>query len=1022
MRLPKVSLFSFYIALLGIWGCSTTNHAILPTQAYHDITSHYNAYFNANEKIKGTLKTVETSHKDNFNEVLPVYFYNDPKDFASTTNELEDAIKRSTQAIQLHTVANWTDDHFLLIGRSNYYKGDYDKAQSSFKYITTEFKEGVDYVKVMKSKGKKIGNYVKARKKKKVKPEVKVITNADGTKTLEKVDKRPEISIWLHTPARSNALVWLIKTYTRQAKYSEAASVLTYVKNDDLFYKNYLPDLYLAEADLLVTRTDYKAAIDPLNRYLNDKKVKKRKKLKTRPLFVLAQCYERSDSTGKAIATYKRVLKSRPDYDMEFYAKLRMAKIGRKSSGSNNEIKSLLVKMSKDTKYKDYWDQIYYELALISLSENEKPAAIKFLNKSVAASTNNDAQKSLSYLKLAEMNYTDEAYVTSKYYYDSTLTFMSKNDTGYVAIELRNKVLDNLVKQLQVIAFEDSVQALAKLPESERNKKVKILATKIEEENEAKKDQANTTSTTDPSNQFNDPSKGSQNIVLPGQQALTSTWYFYNTSARANGYNTFIQKWGRRKLEDNWRRKNKSSGITNDDENAESKAQDSTASTNKIDSATEDLSNATLEEQLMAGLPLTPEKLGKSDNKVIEAYYNAGVIYKDELDNYTKANGMFEALNSRYPNNKLLLESWYNLYLLAQKQNNAAKAEMYKNLILQNYPESIIAKVLKDPSYLNESKQREMAVQNYYRQAYDDYTSNNLDSAWNKCGYSNVLFKPNPLAAKFELLGALVLAKQHKLEEYTQALNKIVAKATNAEIKAEAQTLLALLNKSSLPMVDLSKDVSGRMTDSLNAMLPKSEATGQFSAVKPSSPSITDMVMNNPKSSEALATDTAKKTETQTAVKGTASQPGNTVVQDTTTAVTIQQAAPQEDTTSSYKRTDNIAHYFVVYITDPTVSAAAISATIAQVDAFNSSTSTLKLTTKQVLLDSKTKLINVRQFANSQVGMEYFNNTIKQKQLFSELKPEQYELILISSVNFGTLLTEKDIQAYLRFFKRVYLK
>ena len=164
-------------------------------QAYQDITSHYNAYFNCNEKLKGVYKLAEQYHKDKFDSVIPVLYYNEKKEFASYSSDLDDVIKRATTGIQLHPTANWTDDQFLLIGQANYLKGDYDKAAKSFKYITTQFKEGVDYVKVMKSLGKKVGKYVRG-KKIIVKPQVKEVVNPDGTTTLVKVDKRPEISMW----------------------------------------------------------------------------------------------------------------------------------------------------------------------------------------------------------------------------------------------------------------------------------------------------------------------------------------------------------------------------------------------------------------------------------------------------------------------------------------------------------------------------------------------------------------------------------------------------------------------------------------------------------------------------------------------------------------------------------------------------------------------------------------------------------------------------------------------------------
>ena len=142
---------------------------------------------------------------------------------------------------------------------------------------------------------------------------------------------------------------------------------------------------------------------------------------------------------------------------MEFYAKIKMAKLGRNATG-NAGVRGLLAKMAKDGNYKEYWDQIYYELALISISENNKVEARKFLHQSVDKSIANDDQKALSFMKLAELDYEDEAYVQSKFYYDSTLNFMAKNDARYADIDERDKLLDNLVKQLTIIAEEDSLQ------------------------------------------------------------------------------------------------------------------------------------------------------------------------------------------------------------------------------------------------------------------------------------------------------------------------------------------------------------------------------------------------------------------------------------------------------------------------------------------------------------------------------------------------------------------------------------
>ncbi|MCS6935129.1 MAG: tetratricopeptide repeat protein [Chitinophagales bacterium] len=995
------------VLVIFMAGCSTTNHAVFPVQAYHDLTSHYNAYFNAREKFKATIKTVEANHKDKFDSVIAVYAHNDLAETTPYASDLEDVIRRSTQSIQLHNFANWSDDNMLLIGKANYLKGDYDKASASFKYITTEYKEGVDYVKVQRALGKKVGKYVRSKKKKK-KPQFETKLDSLGNKVLVKKDNRPEKSIWWHTPARSEALIWLIKTYTRQQKFDDAASVVMYVRSDDNFYKDYDPQLELAAADVEVSRKNYAAATEPLEKYLQFKKIKKKKRLRVRPLFVLAQCYEATGNFSKAADAYRRVLKSRPNYDMEFYAKLRLAKLGRSNAGGSNDIKKLLARMSRDGKYKDYWDQVYYELALIALRENQRDVARNYLRKSIAYSTTNEDQKANAYLKLAQMDDEEELYVSAKYFYDTTLTHLARNDTRYAAVEERNKLLGSLVEQLKIIAHEDSIQRLAKLPETERRRIIQNILAKKEEEAQSRKNEE----------ERNQQEKMMQSILenTPQQQTQTqsgaaSNWYFYNTAARANGYNEFIRRWGRRKLEENWRRKNKSSVTT---EEAEITQNSSTADTTDAKKNTEEAVNTprTPEEQLEAGIPLTQEKLDKSNARLAEAYYNAGVIYKDGLEAYQKAKEMFETLNNRLAPHKLQLESYYQLYLLGQLMKNPSLSETYKNKILSEFPESVIAKILKDPNYIHATKQKEREVNQYYELAYNDYHANQLDSAWLKCKMSDALYAPNPLSAKFELLLALVLARQNKLEEYVQLLQKLSNKSTDYEVKKTATELLNLLNKSSLPQIDLSKDAAAR--DSLNALHKPQPDLLQMNQ------QLNEIKEQAKKAGVDVKTDTITQANNKPAEDTNKQEITKTAKPDTTNATT-QSPAVTEDTTSPYVRSDAVAHYFILFTNHPEVTPAIITSAVAKINAYNSTVyEKMRLQTKQVKVDSKTTIITVRQFPNAADALSYFKSIKTQSQLFDDFKAGQYSIACISATNFSTLLSQRDMDAYLKFFNRVY--
>ena len=510
----------------------------------------------------------------------------------------------------------------------------------------------------------------------------------------------------VHTPARSEALVWLIKTYTRQKKYGEAAAIVTYVRGDDLFYRDFDPDVNLADADLKVSKKDYAGAIEPLVNYVTADKIKNKKRLVLRPYFVLAQCYQVTGNGAKAAEYYKKVLKSNPSTEMEFYAKIKMAKLARGNSENNGEIRALLLKMAKDKRYRDYWDQVYYELALISLSENNKAEARTFLHKSIRSSTTDAEQKASSFLKLAELDYDDEEYVNSKYFYDSTLHFMPKTDARYKPADERDKVLANLVKQLDIINEEDSLQKMASMSREEINQAIEDAIERQKKEAEAKKAAA-------------EAEKQNNTAAAPGGPGGggASSWYFYNPTTRAQGYNDFQQKWGKRDLEEDWRRSNK----TTSSGGADSTAIAVDTGTAKKD--TVEKIKGTLADQMYAAIPTTPEKMAKSKDRMIDAYYTAGIIYKDGLEAYAKAQEMFETVNTRFPKHKLMLESLYNLYLIAIKQKQTAAAETYKQRIIADYPESVIAKILKDPNYINEAKNKERALDDYFQNAYNDYSA-----------------------------------------------------------------------------------------------------------------------------------------------------------------------------------------------------------------------------------------------------------------------------------------------------------
>jgi tetratricopeptide (TPR) repeat protein len=1045
-------------------GCSTTNHAPLATMVYQDITGHYNAYFNANEKMKGVYAAMDKAHKDNYKNVLPLFTYSDPKEAKSATADLEEIEKRLTLSVQIHKTSNWADDDFVMMGKANYIKGNYDKAYAFFKYTTTEYKNGVDYVKEMK----KMGKIAKPTMKKKPvkKPKFEQVLDDKGNLVLNKIDERPSKSLLVHEPARSEALIWLAKTYSSQKKYTEASAVIQLMRHDDKFYHNFDAQLELTDAENYLNQKDYNDAIKPLETFLT---MTKSKSQRIRPVFILAQIYEKRGEYAKASDYYKQVLDNRPSYEMEFYAKIKRAKLGKKS-GSSDEIKKLLLSMSHDGKYKDYLDQIYYELAEIVLGENNRASARAYFHKSIASSTKNADQKALSYLQLAQMDYEEEYYVSSKFFYDSTLRSMSKSDSSYDDVQARDKTLGKLVKQIDIITTEDSLQRIATMSPAEMSRFLnKLIDAKQKEADEKSSDKNKTT---------NDFMKQNTPGAAGGATSdEASSFYFYNVTARSNGYSDFTKKWGDRKLEENWRRKDKApSQVDNTDETDSAKIKQNAKDTTKVAAGSE-------EEKLMAGLPLTPEKMEKSNDKLIDAYYELGSVYKDDLQSYHKAIAAYEELNKRFPKNKLELESFYQLYLLYDRLKASAKADYYKEQILALYPNSTIAKYIKDPSYLAELKKKQNSLSFYYESAFNDYSSGMYASAEKKILEVDAQFKENKMKAKFDLLNAMSLAKENRLTDYVEALNKVIAKYPGTPEKDQAQKWLTALNHSKLPQVDISKlpkdslaaanatpaflaipnmDTSGRSAfldkmENAKKDQAKKEAGDQLQQTLAAAKASADSAKNAPKDTSAagkaaakpykpltkaqrldslIKADKAAKTQTTTIInnKPVASEPApsaagapQAATADTSKKAVAPKPAPvaakltfDTDTLSSvYGVSDNAPHYILIYFLDPAAYSYDIEKKIDNFD--NTVFETDKLVSHSAILDKNNKLITVKRFKNKYLAGVYLTAfRAKLSELMAGVSPDKYFLGSITQLNYDLLAGSQKINNYMRFYRKNY--
>ena len=739
----KTLRFSLLLLLTGMifWSCSVRKNNVF-SRTYHGTTTHYNFYFNARERMKLAAGTLADAHEDKYDRVLSVFQIGDLNKAKAVFPDLDEAIKKASIAITRHTMNikgkkdrsirehnPWIPECYLVVGQSQFYKHDFWSSIETFQYISSEYKDD---------------------------------------------------------PIRPEALLWLTRSYLELGKTTDAEYLLDYLKADKQFpiklrgfYNAVLAQYHLQKNDVPRAAEALKLAAS----------TSKKKDDRARYYFILGQLYQRSDSTELAFGAYQKVIKLNPDYEMAFNARINRARCYDVNSGDAGIVKRELMKMLKDIKNKEYQDQIYYALAGVAIQEKNEPVAVDYLNKSIQASSGNNTQKSLSYLELGNLYLNRPEYIPAAAYYDSCLTNLTNEHPDYFDIQAKRNSLDRLVKNLKVIITEDSLQRLAAMSPAEREAAIGQLVEAEDAEKARQKAAAEEQQRVEEQQIQEEKELKSQPraITQPGS-AAQGAWYFYNQSAISFGFTEFQKRWGNRKQEDNWRRSEKEMVMGDFGDTA---TVDTTSNQPNLNDSIAKLDSKARKEAYLAQIPSSAEKIGESHLRIAEAYYNCGVIYREQLSNYKASINSFETLDTRYPDNKYKQPSYYNLYRTYLQIGDSAKANFYKNYILTNYPESDYARLILNPNFFKELKRKSEVMEVFYENTYRAFLNRQYDKVIERTLEASTDFPPNSkLTPKFAYLKALAIGKTRTINDFQFELEDVIRRYPKDSVSFKAKEIL----------------------------------------------------------------------------------------------------------------------------------------------------------------------------------------------------------------------------------------
>lgn len=998
--------------------------------------THYNYYYNANEKIKMILARAKASFKEDYTRLLPFYNYSLDATL-SQKRELDSVIYKCTMGILIHdTRDDWIDNLYLLIGRTYYYKKDFDSAFITFQFVNWAFAP-----KDKDNNDQPIGsNFNKDEG-----------TSADKVATRE----HPNIGqkVFSLPPSRNDALIWKIRTYIAKDQYPQAAGLIEILLHDPLFPPRLEPSLQEVRALWF-----YKQQIDDSAALYLEKALPaaEGREETARWEYLIAQLYERTGNSYQAKTFYERAVKHTYNPILEIYARLNAIRQN-KEGGEDYIARNIaaLVKMAHRDRYEAYRDIIYFTAAQMELERNNKPGAIADLRSCIKysiGSTNN--QRNKAFLQLANLSFEAKDYRGAKNFYDSlSLTAADMATLGDISwLNDRKIALATVVRNLDILRRQDSLQHIAALPPPQRDAYVKRLVRTLRRQ-QGLRDEAD-------SNSFNNntPLSNNSNTVpdLFAANGSSADWYFDNASLKAKGYSDFKTRWGNRANVDNWQ-------VAALARNSFGPRNGNRTSPDLTDSAARTAGPATTIDfkSLLANLPLTPEKMKKSMDSVESALFNLGRTYQDGIPDYIFAINSYDSLLEKFPETRRREETLFNLYYCYKKLGDEANAQRILDLLGQKYPHgAFTARLVNPDSVENSAGSLKTKATHQYEKVYTDFIEGRFEQAVEEKRVADSLYGDKYWTPQLLYIESVYFIRSRQDAQARGVLSGIITKWPKTPMAAKAATMLDVLNRRRQIEDYLTRLQVTRATDDDSVTVaPQIDTAAQNAAnrrprlVRNDSNMLIKNIPGNKHGvggpGDKLKTDTAslnkinmdagrlaslhhlqdslqqamlqaKADSLQSALLKRQSDSIAAAVQKLQ-ADSVQLAAKLRNLNSAFTLTPDQTHMVIMVMdkVDPVyVSEASNAFSRYNTEMFYSKS----LTTANASLNDSLKLMIISKFGNANDALDYMKNikAVAPREIVPWLPAGKYVFLIISSSNLELLLNNKDMPAYRKFLQTAY--
>ncbi len=749
------------MVLLALTACSTKKNTA-NTRWWHSFNARYNTYFNGSQAFIDGCEEKERGNADDYTEMLPLYTVGNKNSRSIGSAQFDRAIEKSEKTIRRHSIKSrpeWNKKRrktkadvewlsrreynpflwhaWLLLGKSQFQKGEFEEAAATFSYMSRLYQT------------------------------------------------QPAIL------ARSRA--WLAKSYIEMNWLYEADDVITKQRRDSIPGRARADwDYTLASYYLHAQR--YDEAVASLRNAIRHEH---RRKQRARMWYIMGQVETQRGNRDLAYRAYQRVIRLNPPYELEFHARIAQTEV--MAAGNSKKMISKLRRMASSDNNKAYLDQVYYAIGNIYLSQRDTLHAITAYEKGNEKSTRNGIEKGVLLLTLGNIYWDREKYADAQRCYGESIGLLDQDRKDYRQLSLRSKVLDELVPHTEAIHLQDSLLALAAMPEQERNKAIdRVIAELVRKEREEKRRQQEAEAEQVAQQQG---ARGNTQRTTPQpsqQKSGSSTFYFYNPQAVSQGKQQFEQLWGRRENVDNWQRNNRTvvsmmndteevaDSIASADNPEATEAADTVAVSGGKQAADSTGLDPHKREYYLAQIPFSDEQKEACHAIIQEALYNAGVILKDKLDNLSLSERLLLRLVREYPEYENNDAAWYHLFLIYSRQYRTADAQAVLSTMQAAYPQSEWTKLLSDPYYSENQRFGKHIEDSLYAATYSAFREERYQEVEANTRLSATRFPSGAHRAKFLFVEGLSLLNIGQADSCAARMRQVVEEYPESEVSEMA--------------------------------------------------------------------------------------------------------------------------------------------------------------------------------------------------------------------------------------------